>query len=131
MGVPAHDERDFEFAKKYGLPIRQVIEVPGRPYSLDAWAPWYADHGRCINSSPYDGLEFAAATTAIAAVKSGKLDAFFDYPKNPAKQTTKVYGVDQGIFNDGKYSSVATEILVASAQAKIGDANLAKLVQGT
>ena len=67
MGVPAHDERDFEFAKKYGLPIRQVIEVPGRPYSLDAWAPWYADHGRCINSSPYDGLEFAAATTAIAA----------------------------------------------------------------
>ncbi len=67
MGVPAHDERDFEFAKKYGLPIKPVIEVPGRPYSLDAWAPWYADHGRCINSGPYDGLEFAAAVEAIAA----------------------------------------------------------------
>jgi leucyl-tRNA synthetase len=67
MGVPGHDERDFEFAKKYGLPIRQVIEVPGRPYSLDAWAPWYADHGRCINSRPYDGLEFDAAVEAIAA----------------------------------------------------------------
>src|SRR5882672_1622714 len=67
MGVPAHDERDFEFAKKYGLPIKPVIEVPGRSYSLDAWAPWYADHGRCINSGPYDGLEFDAAVDAIAA----------------------------------------------------------------
>jgi leucyl-tRNA synthetase len=70
MGVPAHDERDFEFAKKYGLPIRPVIEVPGRSYSLDAWAPWYADHGRCINSGPYDGLEFDAAVDAIAATLS-------------------------------------------------------------
>jgi leucyl-tRNA synthetase len=67
MGVPAHDERDFEFAKKYGLPIRPVIEVPSRTYSLDGWAPWYADRGRCINSGPYDGLEFDAAVDAIAA----------------------------------------------------------------
>jgi len=67
MGVPAHDERDFEFAKKYGLPIKPVIEVSGRTYSLDAWAPWYADRGRCINSGPYDGLEFDAAVEAIAA----------------------------------------------------------------
>jgi leucyl-tRNA synthetase len=70
MGVPAHDERDFEFAKKYRLPIRPVIEVPGRSYSLDAWAPWYADHGRCVNSGPYDGLEFDAAVDAIAATLS-------------------------------------------------------------
>jgi leucyl-tRNA synthetase len=67
MGVPGHDERDFEFAKKYGLPIKPVIEVPGRSYCLDAWAPWYGDHGRCINSGPYDGLEFDAAIDAIAA----------------------------------------------------------------
>jgi leucyl-tRNA synthetase len=66
MGVPGHDERDFEFAKKYALPIKPVIEVPGRSYSLDAWAPWYGDHGRCINSGPYDGLEFDAAIDAIA-----------------------------------------------------------------
>jgi leucyl-tRNA synthetase len=67
MGVPAHDERDFEFAKKYHLPIKPVIEVPGREYSLDAWAPWYSEHGRCINSGKYDGLEFRAAVEAIAA----------------------------------------------------------------
>jgi leucyl-tRNA synthetase len=67
MGVPAHDERDFEFAKKYGLEIKPVIDVRGQPYSLDAWSPWYADHGICINSGPYDGLDFHAAIDAVAA----------------------------------------------------------------
>ena len=67
MGVPAHDERDFEFAKKYGLPIKPVIDVAGREYSLDAWAPWYGEHGRCIHSGAYDGLDFDAAIDAIAA----------------------------------------------------------------
>jgi leucyl-tRNA synthetase len=67
MGVPAHDERDFAFAKKYGLPIKPVIDVRAQAYSLDAWAPWYSDHGRCINSGVYDGLEFQAASDAISA----------------------------------------------------------------
>jgi leucyl-tRNA synthetase len=67
MGVPAHDERDFEFAKKYHLPIKPVIDVAGREYSLAKWAPWYSDHGRCINSGKYDGLDFRAAVDAIAA----------------------------------------------------------------
>ena len=67
MGVPAHDERDFEFAKKYHLPIKPVIDIAGREYSTHAWAPWYAEHGRCINSGKYDGLEFQAAVEAIAA----------------------------------------------------------------
>jgi leucyl-tRNA synthetase len=67
MGVPAHDERDFEFAKKYDLPIKPVIDVGGRPYSLDAWQPWYAEHGRCISSGPYDGMDFDAAIDAVAA----------------------------------------------------------------
>ena len=67
MGVPAHDERDFEFAKKYHLHIKPVIEVAGHEYSTHQWAPWYAEHGRCINSGRYDGLEFQAAIDAIAA----------------------------------------------------------------
>jgi len=59
MGVPAHDERDFAFAKKYELPIKPVIDVQGRAYS---WRlePWYSDHGRCVNSGPYDGLDYQA-----------------------------------------------------------------------
>ncbi len=67
MGVPAHDERDFEFAKKYHLPIKPVIDVGGREYSVKEWAPWYAEHGRCIHSGKYDGLEYQAAVDAIAA----------------------------------------------------------------
>ena len=67
MGVPAHDERDFEFALKYSLPIKPVITLPGRTYSTAAWEPWYAEHGRCVNSGAYDGLEFQAAVDAIAA----------------------------------------------------------------
>ncbi len=67
MGVPAHDERDFEFAKKYHLPIKPVIDVAGREYSTHQWQPWYAEHGRCINSRAYDGLEHQAAVDAIAA----------------------------------------------------------------
>jgi leucyl-tRNA synthetase len=67
MGVPAHDERDFEFAKKYALPIVPVIAVAGREYSTDCWQDWYSDHGRCYNSGAYDGLDFDAAVDAIAA----------------------------------------------------------------
>jgi len=69
MGVPAHDERDFAFAKKYGLPIPQVIAVQGETFSTDAWADWYADkqRGVCVNSGRYDGLPHDAAVDAIAA----------------------------------------------------------------
>jgi leucyl-tRNA synthetase len=67
MGVPGHDERDFEFANKYGLPIEQVIDVGGKPYSTGAWETWYGEHGRCIHSGKYDGLEYQAAVDAIAA----------------------------------------------------------------
>jgi leucyl-tRNA synthetase len=69
MAVPAHDERDFLFAKQYGLPIKPVIEIPGQSFSTAAWQPWYADkdNGRCVNSGGYSGLAYAAAVDAIAA----------------------------------------------------------------
>ncbi len=67
MGVPGHDERDFAFAKKYGLSIAQVIDVAGQAYSTDAWQDWYADKGVCVNSGRYDGMDYAGAVDAIAA----------------------------------------------------------------
>jgi leucyl-tRNA synthetase len=69
MGVPAHDERDFAFAKKYAIPIRQVIAVPGETFYLDGWQEWYADkqRGACVYSGKYDGLAYEAATDAIAS----------------------------------------------------------------
>ncbi|MDR5751633.1 MULTISPECIES: leucine--tRNA ligase [unclassified Caballeronia] len=69
MGVPAHDERDFAFAKKYDLPIKQVVAMEGKDYSTDAWQEWYADKtgGRLVNSGKYDGLTSEEAIDAIAA----------------------------------------------------------------
>jgi leucyl-tRNA synthetase len=69
MAVPAHDERDFAFASKYGLEIRRVIASPGDAYDAVS-APWqdaYAETGVCVNSGKYDGLEFQAAFDAIAS----------------------------------------------------------------
>jgi leucyl-tRNA synthetase len=74
MGVPAHDERDFAFARKYHLPIRQVIQVEEGPFSVERWQEWYADkaRGHCVNSDKYDGLVYAAAVDAIAADLEGR-----------------------------------------------------------
>jgi leucyl-tRNA synthetase len=69
MGVPAHDERDFAFALKYGLPIKQVIQSTGDvpPFSDQQWRADYAEYGVCINSGRYDGLDYKQAVDAIAA----------------------------------------------------------------
>jgi leucyl-tRNA synthetase len=69
MGVPGHDERDFGFAKKYRLPIKQVIKISGSdasPETSEEWLPEFGAHGSCVNSGKYDGLEFEAAIDAIA-----------------------------------------------------------------
>jgi leucyl-tRNA synthetase len=73
MGVPAHDERDFAFAKKYGLPIKQVIAKPGCEYSTDAWQEWYADKEGvvCAASGKYDGMTHQEAIDAIAVDLKG------------------------------------------------------------
>ena len=68
MGVPAHDERDFLFATKYQLPIKQVVAVDGETFSLDGWQEWYGDkeRGVLVNSGKYDGLDYTSAINAIA-----------------------------------------------------------------
>jgi len=67
MGVPAHDERDYAFALKYGLPIECVIRHPAGDDVPEPWKPEYAGYGTCIHSGRYDGLEYQAAVDAIAA----------------------------------------------------------------
>ncbi len=68
MAVPAHDERDGGFARKYGIPVRQVIANGDRPFDPDTWQDWYAaKDGVCVNSGKYDGLAHQAAVNAIAA----------------------------------------------------------------
>jgi leucyl-tRNA synthetase len=68
MGVPGHDERDFAFALKYGLPILQVVSVDDGAYDATAWRESYAGKdGVCLNSGAYDGLAYGDAVDAIAA----------------------------------------------------------------
>ena len=65
MAVPGHDARDWEFAKKHGLPIEQVIApVDGSTFDINE-AP-YLERGVLVNSGKYDGLDFDAAFNAIA-----------------------------------------------------------------
>ncbi|MDO8277626.1 MAG: leucine--tRNA ligase, partial [Burkholderiaceae bacterium] len=74
MGVPGHDERDFAFARKYGLPCLQVVLVDGETYDYDRWQDWYADkqRGVTVNSGIYSGMSYQEAVNAVCHVLEGK-----------------------------------------------------------
>jgi leucyl-tRNA synthetase len=75
MAVPAHDQRDFEFARKYGLPIRVVIQ-PDHPEAAeldgDTLAEAWVGYGRLVNSEAYDGLPWEEAKRRITADLAGR-----------------------------------------------------------
>ena len=65
MAVPAHDQRDFEFAQKYNLSIKQVI-APLADEEIDLTKQAFVEHGKLVNSAEFDGLDFDAAFNGIA-----------------------------------------------------------------
>ena len=65
MAVPAHDQRDFEFAQKYDLPIKQVI-APLADEEIDLTKQAFVEHGKLVNSAEFDGLDFDGAFNGIA-----------------------------------------------------------------
>lgn len=71
MAVPSHDERDFEFANKYGLIIKQVIDAKGAEdadFDATQWQEWYGSkEGKLVNSGEFDGLDFQGAFDAFLA----------------------------------------------------------------
>ncbi len=67
MGSPAHDERDWEFAHKYNLPIKPVITHDGEVYDLEKWQESYHEDGILINSGEYDGINSEEARKTITA----------------------------------------------------------------
>ncbi|MBV7431453.1 MULTISPECIES: leucine--tRNA ligase [unclassified Acidovorax] len=74
MGVPAHDERDFAFALKYNLEIKQVVLVDGEHFDYHQWNDWYGDkqRGVTINSDSFSGLGYKEAVTAVAHALQAK-----------------------------------------------------------
>jgi leucyl-tRNA synthetase len=72
MAVPAHDERDFEFARKFGLPIKVVVTLDGRPASADALTEAGPAYGTLVESGEYSGLSSEEAQKRMtAAARSG------------------------------------------------------------
>lgn len=76
MAVPAHDERDFSFANKYDLPIKQVVthgQDAEHPFDSATWQDWYATkEGTCINSAALDGMDYPTALDKVAELLSVK-----------------------------------------------------------
>ena len=68
MAVPAHDQRDFEFAKKYGIPLLLVIQNPGQTLMLAEMQEAYVEPGIMVNSAPFDGQDSETAKAAISAL---------------------------------------------------------------
>ena len=66
MAVPAHDQRDFEFAKRYNLPIEVVIDRPNNPLEAATMQEAYVDEGIMVNSAPFNDLNNRQAMEKIA-----------------------------------------------------------------
>jgi ABC-2 type transport system permease protein len=92
----------------------------------------YTDASRLVNPEIATAMGGSVETdpaAAVARVKAGTQAAFFAFPADPVTQPVEVYGVDKGIFNNGVYDAVATQLLVLSAQQKIANPELVSLVQ--
>ncbi|MCU1567181.1 MAG: ATP-dependent Na+ efflux pump [Pseudarthrobacter sp.] len=76
------------------------------------------------------GAKAADSAQALADVKSGRVDAYFAYPADPAAEPVKVYGADRGVFANGTYEAVAKQLLMIAAQADIGSPQLTAAASG-
>lgn len=81
-------------------------------------------------ATAYGGTKSTDSARAIADVKAGTADAYFAFPADPAKQPVRIYGTDKGVFGNGTYDAVARQILITTAQQKIGSPQLTALAQG-
>jgi len=93
MAVPAHDERDFEFCRKYGLPVRVVVQPDGvAPLNGDTMKAPFVEHGggTLVNSGPYNGMGVDDAITAMAAHATEK-----GFGQNETTYRLKDWGVSR------------------------------------
>jgi len=93
----------------------------------------YVDSSGLINSSianALGGSKIADAAVGIADVKSARSTAFFIYPQDPTTEIVSVYGIDKGIFDNGRYSAVATQLLQLSVQSRVENKELTSLIAG-
>lgn len=90
----------------------------------------YTDQSGLITAreaAAFGAYKASSREDGIRAVQSGALDAFFEFPADPAKSTVNVHGADRGIFENHKYSTAAQAMLSQAVTAKIGSAELLAL----
>lgn len=93
----------------------------------------YIDKSGLVNAdavAKLNGKLASSTESGISLVKSGKVDAFFVYPAHPSQSAIEIYGADKGVFENGKYSSVALMILQTSVETKIGSPELTSIDRG-
>ncbi len=81
-------------------------------------------------AAEFGGTKAVNGDQAITDVKAGTVQAYFAFPADPATEPVRVYGVDSGVFGNGRYSAVARQILVTGAQQKIDSPMLSAVAQG-
>jgi ABC-2 type transport system permease protein len=93
----------------------------------------YSDKSGLITAeqaASFSANKMASVSDGIRAVKEGAVDAYFEFPADPTSTAIKVYGADQGIFENNKYSAVAQAMLSQAVEAKIGSPELSTLAGG-
>ncbi len=93
----------------------------------------YLDNSGFVDTNivaKFKGILAASAEAGISLVKSGKIDAFFLYPTHPSMAPISIYGADKGVFDNGKYASVAVNILQTSIENKIGSTEISTIARG-
>jgi ABC-2 type transport system permease protein len=81
------------------------------------------------NAAAFGATEAPSTQAGIRAVQEGSTEAFFAFPARPEAEPVKVYGVDQGVFENGRYSAVAEAMLAQAVRDRIGDPGLSALAQ--
>jgi ABC-2 type transport system permease protein len=92
----------------------------------------YTDASRLIDqrkATELGGELITSDSAGVDAVKSGSTEAFFAYPAHPAKEAIKVYGADSGLFQNGKYSSVAQSLLSSSVEQRVDSATYVAILR--
>jgi ABC-2 type transport system permease protein len=92
----------------------------------------YADASGLITPDQariFGASQAPSSEEGVRAVQSGVVDAFFDFPAHPATETVRVYGADQGLFENNKYSAVAQAMLSQAVSSRIGSPELSALAR--
>jgi ABC-2 type transport system permease protein len=122
----------FIMAVVFGLLFvsNSAADVAAEAQTSSEFTIAYTDDSGLITpelAAPFKAEKAVSDAAGIEAARTGKAAAFFDFPADPASETVKVYGTDEGLFENNKYSAVAQAMPTQAVNARIGSPELSKL----